>query len=108
MNLNVHMPNSGVLSYNDTLTKYFVENYQEATGSDPSPRFSFSGFDVTFYFLSQLMHYGGVSSELFLEPKDLLNLNFNFNYKRNEDNGSRNQAVQIIKYEDLEIIRVDE
>ncbi len=107
MNLNVHMPNSGVLSYNDTLTEYFVENYQDATGSDPSPRFSFSGFDVTFYFLSQLMQYGGVSSELFLEPKDLLNLNFDFNYKRNEDNGSRNQAVQIIKYEDLEIIRVD-
>ena len=108
MNLNVHMPNSGVLSYNDSLTQYFVENYQDATGSDPSPRFSFSGFDVTFYFLSQLMHYGGISSELFLEPKDLLNLNFDFNYKRNEDNGSRNQAVQIIKYEDLEIIRVDE
>ncbi len=108
MNLNVHMPNSGVLSYNDSLTQYFVENYQVETGSDPSPRFSFSGFDVTFYFLTQLMNYGGVSSELFLEPKDLLNLNFDFNYKRNQDNGSRNQAVQIIKYQDLEIIRVDE
>jgi hypothetical protein len=108
MNLNVHMPNSGVLSYSDSLTEYFVDQYQEQTSSDPSPRFSFSGFDVTFYFLSQLMHYGGISSELFLEPKDLLNLNFDFNYKRNEDNGSRNQAVQIIKYEDLEIIRVDE
>jgi len=36
-----------------------------------------------------------------------LNLNFDYNYKRNRKNGSRNQSVQIIKYEDLEIIRVD-
>ena len=108
MNLNVHMPNSGVLSYNDSLTDYFVNQYQEITGTDPSPRFSFSGFDVTFYFLSQLNKYGGISSDLYLEPMNLLNLNFDFNYLRNEDNGSRNQAVKIIKYEDLEIIRVDE
>ena len=107
MNLNVHMPISGVLSYDNSLTSYFVNKYQEATGTEPSPRFSFSGFDVTFYFLSQLMHYGGISSDLYLEPMNLLNLNFDFNYNRNEDNGSRNQAVQIIKYEDLEIIRVD-
>jgi hypothetical protein len=38
---------------------------------------------------------------------ELLNLNFDFNYQRNQDNGSRNQSVQIIKYEDLNIIRVD-
>jgi len=107
MNLNVHIPTSGVLSYSDSLTQYFVNNYQAATDSEPSERFSFLGFDVTFYFLTQLMYYGGVSSDLFLEPMDLLNLNFDFNYKRNQDNGSRNQAVKIIKYQDLEIIRVD-
>jgi LysM repeat protein len=108
MNLNVHMPNSGVLSYQDSFTQYFVNNYQEQTGSDPSPRFSFSGFDVTYYFLSLLNEYGGISSDMFLEPKELLNLNFDYNYKRNEKNGSRNQYVQIIKYQDLEVIRVDE
>ena len=107
MNLNVHMPNSGVLSYQDSLTQYFVANYQEATGSDPSPRFAFSGFDVTYYFLSVLNEIGGVSSDMYLEPKELLNLNFDYNYKRNEKNGSRNQSVHILKYEDLEIIRVD-
>lgn len=108
MNLNVHMPNSGVLSYQDSLTQYFVNNYQEQTGSDPSPRFSFSGFDVTYYFLSLLNKYGGISADMYLEPMELLNLNFDYNYKRNEKNGSRNQFVQIIKYQDLEVIRVDE
>ena len=107
MNLNVHIPTSGVLSYSDSLTKYFVDHYQAATDSDPSERFSFLGFDVTIYFLSQLKNYGGISSDLYLEPMDLLNLNFDFNYKRNQKNGSRNQAVQIIKYQDLEILRVD-
>jgi peptidoglycan endopeptidase LytF len=108
MNLNVHMPTSGVLSYSDSLTKFFVDTYQEQTDSDPSQKFSFLGFDVTFYFLTQLMNYGGIASNLFMEPMELLNLNFDFNYQRNQDNGSRNQSVQIIKYEDLNIIRVDD
>lgn len=108
MNLDVHIPNSGVLSYQDSLTQYFVERYQEATRSGPNARFAFSGFDVSYYFLSLLNEHGGISSDMYLEPKNLLNLNFDYNYKRNEKNGSRNQSVQIIKYEDLEIIRVDE
>ena len=108
MNLNVHMPNSGVLSYQDSFTQYFVEQYQESTRSAPSPRFAFSGFDVSYYFLSLLNEHGGISSSMYLEPQNLLNLNFDYNYKRNEKNGSRNQSVQIIKYENLEIIRVDE
>ena len=108
MNLNVHMPTSGVLSYYDSLTKFFVDTYQEQTYSDPSQKFSFLGFDVTFYFLTQLMNYGGISSNLFMEPMELLHLNFDFNYQRNQDNGSRNQSVQIIKYEELNIIRFDD
>ncbi|MDG2165194.1 MAG: hypothetical protein P8K69_05560, partial [Flavobacteriales bacterium] len=89
------------------LTQYFMDHYQETTKSAPSERFAFSGFDVTYYFLSLITQYGGLSSNMYLEPKNLLNLNFDYNYKRNEKNGSRNQAVQIIKYENLEVIRVD-
>ena len=108
MNLNVHIPNSGVISYSDDLTKYFVKEYQSSTGADPSARFAFSGFDVSFYFLSLLNRYGGISADMYIEPKEMLNVNFDYNYKRNEKNGSRNQSVHIIKYKDLEIIRVDE
>lgn len=85
-----------------------MDHYQETTNSAPSERFAFSGFDVTYYFLSLINQYGGISSSMYLEPQNLLNLNFDYNYKRNEKNGSRNQSVQIIKYENLEIIRVDE
>ena len=107
MNLDVHLPNSGILSYQDSLTQYFMNHYQETTNSAPSERFAFSGFDVTYYFLSLINQHGGLSSNMYLEPKNLLNINFDYNYKRNEKNGSRNQAVQIIKYENLEVIRVD-
>lgn len=107
MNLNVHLPNSGILSYQDSLTQYFIDLYQESTNSAPSERFAFSGFDVTYYFLSLVNQFGGISPKMYLEPKNLLNSNFDYNYKRNEKNGTRNQSVQIIKYENLEIIRVD-
>ena len=107
MNLNVHIPNSGVLSYEDSLTQYFMERYQKSTGSGPSERFAISGFDVTYYFLSLIREYGGVSSNMYLEPQNLLNLNFDYNYKRNVKNGSRNQSVQILKYQDLELIPVE-
>ena len=50
MNLDVHLPNSGILSYQDSLTQYFIDHYQETTNSAPSERFAFFGFDVTYYF----------------------------------------------------------
>lgn len=107
MNLNVHMPNSGLISYDDSLTQYFVKQYHEIANSDPTARFAFSGFDVTFYFLSLIHENGGLAADMYLEPKDLLGAKYDYNYKRDERNGSRNQAVQIIKYEDYNVIRVD-
>jgi len=105
--LNVHIPNSGILSYEDSLTQYFVKEYQESTGIDPNQRFAFSGFDITYYFLSLLYENGGLSTDMYMEPNTLLNMSFDYNYNRNEKNGSRNQFVQIITYDDLEIKRVD-
>ena len=50
MNLNVHVPNSGLINYEDSLTKYFIDHYQPENRSAPSERFAFSGFDITYYF----------------------------------------------------------
>jgi peptidoglycan endopeptidase LytF len=106
-NLNVHIPNSGLLSYEKPLSKYFVSKYHEEVNSDPSPRFAFAGFDISFYFLSLLYEHGGLSTDMYMEPNELLNNNFDFNYKRNTNNGSRNQAVQIVKYENYRVKKVE-
>ena len=106
MNLNVHIPNTGMISYNDTLTKYFESKFFTNYKSSPSIRFAYSGFDVTFYFLSNLIENGGVSNLNYLEPMNLTSNNFDFNYIRNYEHGSRNQFVQIIKYEDFEIKKI--
>lgn len=106
-NLNVHIPNSGLLSYEKPLSEYFVSKYHNEVNADPSPRFAFAGFDISFYFLSQLYEHGGLSADMYMEPNELLNNNFNFNYKRNTNNGSRNQAVQIVKYENYRIKKVE-
>jgi hypothetical protein len=84
-----------------------VKEFQESTGIDPNQRFAFSGFDITYYFLSLLYENGGLSTDMYMEPNTLLNMSFDYNYNRNEKNGSRNQFVQIITYDDLEIKRVD-
>jgi hypothetical protein len=107
MDLNVHLPNTGFISYEDSLTNYFVKKYQESNSEDPSRRFAFSGFDITYYFLSVLYEQGGISPDMYMKTPDMLSLNFDFNYNRNRKNGARNQFVQIITYEDLEIIRVE-
>ena len=107
MDLNVHLPNTGFISYEDSLTDYFVKKYQESTSSDPSQRFAFSGFDISYYFLSILYNQGGISPDMDIKPAEMLHLNFDFNYNRNRKNGSRNQFVQIITYKNLEIIRVN-
>ncbi|MDB2622441.1 LysM peptidoglycan-binding domain-containing protein [Flavobacteriales bacterium] len=108
MNLDVHIPNSGFLSYQDTLTQYFVKNYQESTRKAPNERFAFAGFDITYYFLSMLNEYGTVSPGVYLEPMNLLNMNFDFNATRRRRDGARNQSVQIIKYDDFKITTVRE
>ncbi len=106
--LKVHLPNSGLLSYQDSLTMYFVENFEESTRNAPNERFAFAGFDITYYFLSQLKNQGGISTDMYLEPEQLLNMNFDFNDKRNKRDGSRNQSVQIIQYKEFEIAPIRE
>jgi len=87
---------------------YFVENFEESTRNAPNERFAFAGFDITYYFLSQLKNQGGISTDMYLEPEQLLNMNFDFNDKRNKRDGSRNQSVQIIQYKEFEIAPIRE
>ena len=107
MDLNVHLPNSGFVSYDDSLTDNFVKKYQESNFEDPSQRFAFSGFDITYYFLSILYENGGITPNMNMNRSEMLNFNFDFKYNRNKKNGARNQFVQIISFKDYEIIIVD-
>jgi LysM repeat protein len=108
MNLNVHLPNSGFISYQDSLSQYFIENYQNQTRSAPNERFAFAGFDISYYFLNALNTHGQVKTDMFIEPMQLLNMNFDFNYERKKRNGSRNKSVQIIKYVNHKVVPIEE
>jgi len=108
MNLNVHLPNSGFISYQDSLSQYFIENYQNQTRNAPNERFAFAGFDISYYFLNALNTHGEVATDMFIEPMQLLNMNFDFNYERKKRNGSRNKSVQIIKYVNHKVVPIEE
>ena len=108
MNLDVHIPNSGFISYQDSLSQYFIQNYQNQTRSAPNERFAFAGFDISYYFLNALNTNGELATDMFLEPMQLLNMNFDFNNERRKRNGSRNTSAQIIKYVNHEIVPVEE
>lgn len=105
MNLNVHFPSKGSINYESAKVKNFVTRYRKIFKTEPSPRFSFSGFDTGYYFLSLLHKNGKISSQYYLEPKELLGSGFDFNYNHG-NNGVRNKAVHIYRFEDFEIKKV--
>lgn len=105
MNLNVHFPSKGNVNYESPKVKSFIKRYRKIFNAEPSERFSFSGFDAGYYFLSVLHKTGKISSDYYIEPKEMLSTGFDFNYNHG-NNGVRNKAVHIYRYNDFEIKKV--
>lgn len=105
MNLNVHFPAKGNVDYESEEVKRFVAKYRKVYNTEPTERFSFSGYDTGYYFLSHLFKNGKISSSYYIEPKEMLSTAFDFNYDHG-NNGVRNKSVHIYQYKDFEINKV--
>ncbi len=89
------------VNYSDSLTLGFCEGYRLNWNNEPS-KFSFQGFDVTYYFFKALYLYGNdfVRCASCLEnvlTHPTLQTEFSFQ-RRNADQGFENQALSIIRY----------
>jgi len=89
------------VNYTDSLTQDFCHNYRLNWNNQPS-RFSFQGFDVTYYFFKALYYYGTEFIRCANCLENVLNhqtLQTEFCFDRlNNNMGYENQALSIIRY----------
>jgi len=85
-NLNLSYFTSNHIDYQDETTHNFIETFRYNYSTEPND-FAFSGFDITYYFLS-LLYYSGNDFNNCIEnfPMELLKSNYNFKRIGSTDN----------------------
>lgn len=86
------------IDYNKPLVRRFVSRYRENFSTEPS-QFSHQGFDVSYYFLSALLHYGKDFRACLPDyPMELTQTVFNFR-KVSPMGGFMNSGMFVTAYE---------
>jgi len=92
-----HYPSLSFENYGDEKTKQFISTYKQKYGGVPSS-FAFKGFDITYDILMRLADSDQISKQGTSER--LWN---KFSYVQNSSGNVTNQAVYILRYENLEL-----
>lgn len=104
-NLNVHITSSTVLNYHNQEEKIYMRRYRDAYNTDPG-LFGFSGFDVTYYFLTALRKYGSnFQSRLPQHQSSGIITSFDF-YQTSMESGFENGSAHILKYQDYQLVEM--
>ncbi len=102
--LNLHFFTKNYVDYSSKDVKKFLRKYREVFKSEPT-KFSFSGYDVVFYFLKTMKTYGkNFQYCLYKYPGDFVRDGLNYKIKFNkisEYGGFENNYINIIKYDTL-------
>lgn len=96
------------VNYTDPLTLDFCKKYRLNFNNEPD-RFSFQGFDVTFYFIKALFLFGSdfidhvdCWPEVLIHPTRQTNFHF---VRKGMNGGYENQALSIVRYNQESLIK---
>ena len=103
---NLHVPVAGIVNYHDEKVIDFIRSYREIFKTDPL-KYSFLGFDAAFNALKGLLIYGKNFSDQYHElENDGFYVNSSF-YRFDPNSGFQNKSVNIYKYENYQLIKLD-
>ncbi|WP_299363260.1 LysM peptidoglycan-binding domain-containing protein [Winogradskyella sp.] len=103
-NLKFHYP-SAKKDFDETKHRNFVETYRRAYGVSPS-KYVARGFDITLDILLRL----ATEDNLYEASSDILETEYienKFRYNKSLIGGYKNEAVYIVKYDNLRIVEAD-
>ncbi len=101
--LNMHFASPYYVDYDLPSTKRFIIRYRSAFGGDPTT-YSFAGFDVTLFFLQQLVRGGtGFVSTITGVQGEGIQQSFSF-VKSDAESGYENIGLRIIHISDYELV----
>jgi LysM repeat protein/ABC-type branched-subunit amino acid transport system substrate-binding protein len=105
-NLALHTPSNTFVNYEDINTKRFIKQYREKFKTEPEI-YSYTGFDVTFYFMNALNRDGeSFLNQITSNRQPCLETCFNFN-QFPSDSGFENRFVYILKYKDYKLVKAN-
>lgn len=100
--LQLQLPTSFYVNYNDTLTNFFIKSYREKYSTEPG-KYAFAGYDAANYFVPLITKYGNHCIDK-IESTKYVGLCNTYQYKKTgDDSGFENQSIFILKYEDFEL-----
>jgi len=105
MNLNVHITASVRIDYETPQVQQFIASYRNRNHTDPQ-RFAYTGFDATYYALSQLHIYGPYwLKHIEEDPQEGISQQMKF-IQVGAESGFENQGVYIYTIDDYKNKRV--
>ncbi len=104
--VNFHYVSNNYVDYEDDSVKQFVKTYVRKNYSKPS-EYAFRGFDVTYDMLLRLATRENVNGALNAGYSKRASSKFEY-AKNDSGNGFVNQGVHLMKYDGLNIVKVEE
>lgn len=106
--VDLHMLSPYYIDYSSAAVNDFVRNYRSNFYAEPS-QFAFQGYDVAYYFLNTMFHYGtNIGSAVSSHHPKLLQGNFKF-MKVSPAGGWQNEGLFLLEYKpDFTIVKKGE
>ena len=102
--LNLHLFSSKFTDFDDDNTKEFIRKYRERFKTEPD-NFAFHGFDLCYYFVKALKE-NGTNFQVNINTLKTKTLQTSYNFKHSGNNGFENKYVNIFKYEEFKLVKV--
>ncbi len=104
--LNVHLPSHSLIDYSTDRIKGIVRKYREEMKADPG-EYYFSGFDVTYFYMTALKAYGrNFQKKLDAVKWSGFHTGFDM-YSTGIDSGWENRSVHILHYNNSRLEKVN-
>jgi len=106
MHLKMHLYSNKYVDFSDESVKKFSSKFLKEYNTLPEvKKYGFDGFDITYYFLSALMKYGRLFEKQ-IEGYTYQGLQNNFHFHKIEGGGYENTGVNIYRFENNNLRRV--
>jgi hypothetical protein len=99
--LQVTMPGSNFISYEDSITADFIQRYRERYHAEPS-KYAFQGYDVGMFFFGKLWRSGPYFQSTILTHQQMLGTGFQL--QKSEKGGYENYYLILTRLRDYELV----
>ena len=106
LKLRFHTFLSSYVDYDNEHVEKFIFSFRKKYLTEPSlEKFAFQGYDIGLYFLSALNMFGR-DFDKYLKEFDVDLLHTKFDFRKENNDGFKNQYINIVRYEDFKLIDV--